>query len=145
MSHRQQSGRRQAAGQGIDGQQLRVLTPGKHRVGDGDRGHGEKDKPGRGQVKNTRCSPQREIGDAGTQRLQAVGKGGKSLAPKALRPDHQRRGTGQADDDPDSGSNPLAIKGQLQKPGHADEHRQDADTVQELRPDPALERGRTRL
>ena len=93
---------------------------------------------------NAGCSPQREIGNAGAQRLQAVGKGGESTAAKSLRPNHQRCGTDQADPDPNSGPDPVTIKGQLQKPGRADEHSQDADAVQELRPDSALQR-RSRL
>ena len=140
MPHRQQTRGSQAAGQGVKAQQFRILATGKHGIGDGHRGHGEKNEPRRSQMKNAGSSPKREIRDAGTQRLQAVGKGGESLAAKALRPSHQRRRRRQADPDPDWGPNPVAIKGQLQKPGHADEHGKDTDTVQELGPDPAFER-----
>ncbi len=144
MPHRQQRGRRQAASQGVHAQQFRILTPRKHCIGDGDRGHGEKNKPVRPQVINAGGSPEREIRNAGAQRLQAIGKRGKSLTAKALRPKRQRGSTGQADQDSNSGPNPVPIKGQFQKPGHADEDGQDADTIQELGPDPALQR-RTRL
>ena len=65
----------------------------------------------------------------------------ESLAAKALRPYHQGRGGGQADPDADRGPNPIAVKRQLQKPGHTDEDGEgNTDPVQELGPDPALQR-----
>ena len=81
----------------------------------------------------------------GGQRLEAVGKGGESPAAKALGPSHQPGGTGQADPDPDRGPDPVPIKSQLQKPGHADQHGEDPDAVQELGPDPAFERSTSPL
>src|ERR1700722_14682049 len=93
---------------------------------------------------NAGCSPEREIGNAGTQRLQAVRKGGESAAAKSLRPNHQRCGTDQADPDSNARPDPVTIKGQLQEPCRADEHSQDADAVQKLSPDSALQR-RSRL
>ena len=84
VPYRKQPRRSQAAGQRVKTQQLRILAPGKHRVRDRHRGHGEKNKPGRTQMKNAGSCPKREIRDARAQGLQAERKGRESLAAKAL-------------------------------------------------------------
>ncbi len=91
-------------------------------------------------MKNAGSRPKREIRDAGAQGLQAERKGRESLAPKALGPYRQSRRSGETDPDANRRPNPIAVKGQLQKPGHANEHGEDTDPVQELGPDPALQR-----
>ena len=95
-------------------------------------------------MKNAGSRPKREIRDAGAQGLQAEREGRESLAAKALRPCRQPGSSGKADEDADRGPNPIAIKGQLQKPGHANKHGEDTDPVQELAPDPALQRSSIR-
>ena len=89
---------------------------------------------------DARSGPKREIPDSRAEGLQGVGKGSEALPAKTLRPCHHGRGTGQANQDAHSGTDPVPVEGQLQKPRSADQYGKDADAVQKLRSDAVLER-----